>query len=301
MDKLTRAKFCKEFFVEMKSAEGDQKVAECKLCPEGGRKRFLIARGMQTDYMAPEKHLLKHDKSYDVWAREQQEKRRRENPTINISPQAASPEHHKDMIIWKSQCGIPSSALEHSPFRNKIMRGLCSTPPRREKMDELIVEYAGQARTKTCIEFGFKFSDVSVCMDTSTIHHRTMCAVTLVCKGTSMCWTIKPMSSIDAPSFKSLLEQVLVELRSERIFVTRLVSDAGAGIKKGLIMTAEENGIAYICSPCPSFSRPFPKPFVESSTLQIIAPPHFLPRHPSVKPTVPLGSRILLLFLKKEK
>ena len=89
--------------------------------------------------------LLKHDKSYDVWAREQQEKRRRENPTINILPQAASPEHHKDMIIWKSQCGIPSSALEHPLFRNKIMRGLCSTPPRREKMNELIIECAGQA------------------------------------------------------------------------------------------------------------------------------------------------------------
>ena len=56
MDKLTRAKFCKEFFVEMKSAEGDKKVEECKLCPEGGRKRFLIARGLQTDYMAPDKH-----------------------------------------------------------------------------------------------------------------------------------------------------------------------------------------------------------------------------------------------------
>ena len=103
MDKLTRGKFCKKSFVEMKSTEGNNKVAECKLCPEGGRKHFLIAKGLQTDSMAPEKHLLKHAKTYDVWSREQQEKRRCENPTINISRQAASPEHHEDMItIWKS-------------------------------------------------------------------------------------------------------------------------------------------------------------------------------------------------------
>ena len=77
----------------------------------------------------------------------------------------------------------------------------------------------------------FLFSEqqcmVSVCMDTSTIHRRTTCAVTLVRKGISMCWAIKPMSSNDATAFKLLLEETLDELQSERIFAVHVVSDAG--------------------------------------------------------------------------
>ena len=167
---------------------------------------FLTARGLQTDYISAERHLRKHDKSYDTWCTEQREKYRRENPTLHVSSQTATPEHHKDVIIWKSECGIPTSALEHPIFRHKIVRGMCPTPSRREKLNELTIEYAKQLRTKTCIDFGFKFSDVSVCMDTSTIHHRTTCAVTLVHKGISMCWAIKPMSSTDATAFKRWLQ-----------------------------------------------------------------------------------------------
>ena len=42
-----------------------------------------------------------------------------------------------------------------------------------------------------------------------------------------------------------MLKEVVEELYADRIFVAHEASDAGAGIKKGLIITAEESGIAY--------------------------------------------------------
>ena len=95
-----------------------------------------------------------------------------------------------------------------------------------------------------CVDLGFKFSRVSLCLDTATFHHRTTCAVTMINYGVSMCWTVRPMPASDASAFQ-LLKEVIEELYADRIFVAHVVSDAGAGIKKGLMITAEESGIAY--------------------------------------------------------
>ena len=97
-----------------------------------------------------------------------------------------------------------------------------------------------------CVDLGvLNLSHVSLCLDTATFHHRTTCAVTMINYGVSMCWTVRPMPASDASAFQLLLKEVIEELYADRIFVAHVVSDAGAGIKKGLMIIAEESGIAY--------------------------------------------------------
>ena len=146
--KLTRGNFCKDYFSEVPRTEGQKPAVECNLCEEGSKKRFLVPRGLSTDYHSAEKHLVKHDKKYDTWCAEQNKKRRRANPTLNISSQASKPQDHKDIIVWKAEFGISTAALEHPLFLNRIVRGMCPTPPRREKLNELTIEYAKQTRVK---------------------------------------------------------------------------------------------------------------------------------------------------------
>ena len=66
------------------------------------------------------------------------------------------------------------------------MRGVYSTSKRKDES----TEYAGQARTKSCIEFGFEFSDVSVCMDHRTIRSSLSHVQFEVLKGTEQLGSI---------------------------------------------------------------------------------------------------------------